>query len=92
MKAYLFLFALRGVDAGLGCSECLQDNDAAFGGDTSAVAHAWCYTTGQCMAIGVSVFSSCPDFTFDYGTCECRPDIYTTCDRCATASHLGCIW
>eukprot|EP00966_Prymnesium_polylepis_P196095 4544430-Prymnesium_polylepis.1 len=85
----LLLFLARGAHGD--CSACLVNNAAAFGGDTSVTAHAWCYTTGQCMDISTSIFTSCPDYTFDFDTCECRPDVYISCDECATLSHMGCI-
>ena len=85
----LLLLLARGAHGD--CSACLVNNAAAFGGDTSVTAHAWCYTTGQCMDISTSIFTSCPDYTFDFDTCECRPDVYTSCDECAKISHMGCI-
>lgn len=91
MIALLSLVAVAAAEALATCDSCLVNNAAAIGGDASKTVHAWCYSKNQCMDVGVSLFQ-CPDFTFDYDTCLCRPDVYTTCETCATAAHLGCIW
>jgi len=81
------------------CSSCLQDNsDVMDGSKPLSDLKAWCYSTSSCVELdstakAISFFAGgCPDYTFDAGTCLCRPDVYTSCGKCATAEHLGCIW
>ena len=79
-------------DENWGCGDCLADNAAAFGGDGSKTARAWCYSTQRCTALSFGTFDECDDFSVDADTCLCRPDVYRSCGECASLAHLGCVW
>jgi len=74
------------------CGGCLADD-----GDEAC---AWCYSSSKCVVAyrksnpSLQDWSKgpaqCGDWTMDLGTCECRPNVYTSCDDCT--SHLGCVW
>jgi hypothetical protein len=60
----------------------------------------WCYGDETCKTVGVGgtppaiSFGGCAaeNVTFDSVNCECRPNQYTSCSQCATASHPSCVW
>jgi len=70
------------------CGSCLSsDQDGCF----------WCYDNGgSCKRVeqSLSPFGACSasGISLDAMTCECRPDVYTSCESCAKASHPSCVW
>ncbi len=66
------------------CESCLTADADCF----------WCYARGTCEAVSspLTPFGDCPDISVDPMTCSCRPSVYTSCDRCASPQHPGCVW
>ena len=45
-----------------------------------------------CHEISMKHLSACQNFTFTAENCQCEPREHDTCDKCADAQHLGCVW
>lgn len=54
----------------------------------------WCYSTASCQRaeMGFDAFGGCPDVGVSPQMCQCRPDTFNSCDKCATAAHPFCTW
>lgn len=88
--ALFFFHSATGAMALSGCDTCTANNHAIITGKQTGKLRAWCFASKSCIDLGISLLSSCSDFTFDNTQCGCAH--YSSCAACASTSHLDCVW